>query len=119
MDIETLMAEANSEPVREQPHRNDKYKPVIHTLAADKNMTTQQIYEWFKAKNITVGTGYIARVRRLHLKSIGEDEESESEQESSSEASSGASPTGSSSGEGLQPVARTRSTTPHEAGHPN
>jgi hypothetical protein len=74
MDIETLLKEASAEPEREQPHRNDKYKPVIHQLA-EKNFTTVQIYEWFKAKGITIGNGYISRVRRIHLKSIGEDDD--------------------------------------------
>lgn len=113
MDIETLMKDAFAEAVREQPHRNDKYKPVIHTLAADKNMTTVQIYEWFKSRNITVGTGYIARVRRLHLKSIGEDEDSETESAGEGEGQAEAAPATPTpatptQAESLQPVARTR-----------
>jgi hypothetical protein len=72
MDIEALMTLAKSEPVHEQPHRNDKYKPIIHELA-NKQMKTNQIHAWLKDKGITVGTGFIARVRRVHLESIGED----------------------------------------------
>lgn len=73
--IEMLLASAKAEEIKIQPSRNDKYLPIIHELAGVKKYTAIQIKDWFEAKDIRIGIGYISNKRRLHLESIGEGED--------------------------------------------
>jgi len=73
MEINQLLEAAKNEAFVIQPHRNEKYNPIIHELAGAKNMTAVQIHDWFKKKGITLGVGYISKIRKAHLDSLDDE----------------------------------------------